>query len=153
MNQFVSSSPKQLLNSWKNFRQELFEEEDDLDVLNRLVEWFSYCPEVKPWRTWDNPEEWESPWEIIHQGLFCKSTRSYLMERTLFYSDEDRWSKNCQLWWVKDLAHSDIYLLLIVNEKWVLNFEHKRINHIDDVIDQIIVYNKFCPMDRNFIEI
>lgn len=132
-------SPDKRLLFWRDFRQSLNQHTDDLEILNLVNSFWQKWATVKITLDWDDPQQWPTAWELIHSGDLCKSSLAYMMHETLFLSDEDRWSLDrLRLMLIKDNDHEDMYMVLLVDNKFLLNYSLDQVINIDD---QLVDYN------------
>lgn len=151
MNIFLES-PEKVIKAWREFRESLQNFENDFNILEKVVDWFATLPESRPYMYWNDPEQWLTPWELIHDGYICRSGKAFLMEQTLYLSDEDYWSDRIELWWINDTEHNDLYLTLVVDNQWVLNYNLGRVEKLSDIADKIVVCDKFKPTENKHIK-
>ena len=125
------------LHLWKKLRDDI----KDHTLTQQLEEIAKFCSQM-PFgsRTLDyySPEDWPTPWEILFHGSFCTSSISLLM----FYTLE---LLNTQLQIELHLVEDDdgIFLLPIVDNQFVLNFELGAVNNYVDIQDDITVLQKY----------
>lgn len=121
------------LRLWKKLRTDI----NDLSLTEKLEEIAKFCSRI-PYgsRTIDyyTPSEWPSPWEILFYGSFCTSSISLLMYYTLILTTHD---VNVELWLVED--QDGMFLLPIIENQFVLNYELGKISKIADIKEYITV--------------
>lgn len=139
------------LESWKNFRvNELANIFDDLTFIKEVIDFWSKCPISRNFLNWDAPETWLDPWELIHFGEFDRSTITLGMAYT-FLLDE-RWeSERIRLNLIDDNG-SDIFLILIIDNFYVLNFNYNKIEYFQK-IKHIKILESFAYFDKKFKKI
>lgn len=125
------------LHLWKKLRDDIV----DLPLQDKLVNISKFCADMPVGsRTLDyyTPLEWPTPWEILCRGSFCTSSVSLLMfyTLTLLHSTTD-----VELMLVQ-YGH-EIHLLPIINDQFVLNFEHGTVNNYSEVMDNFVVLQKY----------
>lgn len=126
------------LRLWKNLRNDL----KSLSFEQQVAEVAKFCSTIPvSSRTLDyyDPENWPTPWEILFYGSFCKSSVSLLMYYTLMISDNSE--HNIELWLVKD--NNGDYLLPVINDHFVLNYEKGMVSKHPEICDYFIVMQKF----------
>lgn len=118
---------------WKKLRTDI----QDLNLTEKLEEIAKFCFKI-PYgsRTIDyyTPSDWPSPWEILFYGSFCTSSISLLMYYTLILTTHD---VNIELWLVED--QDGMFLLPIIENQFVLNYELGKISKIADIKEFITV--------------
>ena len=119
------------LHLWKKLRQDIKGRELK-EQLKMVATFFSEMPYSARTLDYYEPSTWPTPWEIIYNGAFCKSSISLLMFHTLLTSNIDT-----QLILINDGA--DVYLLPLVDKTYVLNYQFNSINEMSDIADEIKV--------------
>lgn len=153
MNPFLRSS-EYLLRDWRSFRQDLTKEQTDQEQLKEVAEYWTKPPLSTFVLDWDHPEKWMTPWETLYYGNFCRSTVAYMMEQTLLLSGCERWTPDrLELWLVKDSTFEEIYILLVVDEKYILNNEHGKVNELTKVMKTCQVMSKYRLNEEGHEEI
>jgi len=130
-------SNEERLHLWKRLR-------DDICILPlslQLAEIAKFCSKM-PFgsRTLDyySPESWPTPWEILFHGSFCTSSISLLMFYTLELLNTDI---KLELYLVED--DDGIFLLPVIDDQFVLNFELGTVNNYQEIQDEITVLQKY----------
>lgn len=125
------------LHLWKQFRNEI----KDLSLNSRLEKIAEFCSTIPDGRrTMDyySPADWPTPWEIIFRGEFCKSSISLIIFYTLALSNG---KEQIELWVVKD--NNGDYLLPVINDQFILNYEIGKVSNYLDISEYFIVMQKF----------
>lgn len=123
---------------WKTLRGNLKE----LPLIEQLAVISQFCSKIPAGvRTVDyyNPANWPTPWEILYYGQFCRSSISLIIFYTLTMLNGKE--QNIELWVVKD--NSGDYLLPVIDNQFILNYEPGKISKHSDVCDYFIVMQKF----------
>jgi len=125
------------LHLWKKLRDDIKE----LSLINQVDEIAKFCSKM-PFgsRTLDyySPEDWPTPWEILFHGSFCTSSISLLMFYTLTLLNTP---PTVELYLVED--DDGIYLLPIINNQFVLNYELGTVNNYSEIQDEFKVLQKY----------
>ena len=125
------------LHLWKKLRDDI----KDAQLDTQLKDIAKFCSKM-PFgsRTLDyySPEDWPTPWEILFHGSFCTSSISLLIFYTLTLLNTP---PTIELYLVED--DDGIYLLPIIDNKFVLNFELGAVNNYVDVQDEFKVLQKY----------
>ena len=122
---------------WKKLRNDFkeFSLEEQLQALAK------FCAEM-PFgaRTLDyyNPIDWPTPWEILFHASFCTSSISLLMFYTLILMQMDA---KVELYLVED--SDGIFLLPIIDNQFVLNYELGKVSKYLDIIDNFTVLQRY----------
>lgn len=142
-------SPEERLVEWRKFRKWLTELslEDQLDT---VASWWSKSPITSRVIDPYTPETWPNVWELVHSGKFCKSGISIGIEQTLLLSNKENESK-IELWLIDDNGQ-DIYLIVVVNQEYVLNYNHNQVDQLKSLKNyKIISKFKFDGKDHKNI--
>lgn len=124
------------LHLWKKLRE-------DISVLpiehqmTMVAKFFADMPFGSRTIDYYTPADWPTPWEILFHGTFCTSSISILM----FYTFELlHTSHQINLYLVKD---NDVYLLPVIDNKFVLNYELGTVNNYSNIQDNFKVLQIF----------
>ena len=88
------------------------------------------------------PSEWPTPWEILYHGSMCTSSISLLMYYTLVMVNAEL---DVELYLVEDADGQ--YLLPVVNDQFVLNYELGKVSMCSDINNLYTVLQVF-PKSR-----
>jgi hypothetical protein len=125
------------LHLWKTLREDI----KDLPVNDQVAHLATFCRSI-PYgtRTIDyySPLEWPDPWEILFHGLFCTSSISVLMYYTLILLPN---KKKVELLLVED--GDGIYLLPIIDDHFVLNYELGQVSKYSEIQNDIKVLQRY----------
>ncbi len=129
------------LRLWKELRGSLAGA--DLPVqLNSIAQFCAKMPFGSRTLDYYTPEDWPTPWEILYHGTFCTSSISLLIFYTItFLSPETK----VDLYLVED--SDDIFLLPIIDDQFVLNYELGVVSKYQDVKDSFKIRQVF-PQGR-----
>jgi hypothetical protein len=143
MNPFLLP-PEERLRNWRDLRKSLTNDLTEKEHLEKISEYWSQCPLqnmiIDPY----NPKTWMTPWELINYGQFCKHTVGYLIEQTLLFTESDYWNdQRVQLVLIKDVAISDIALVVVIDNEFVLNYNYRSIINYKSIENQITILGKY----------
>jgi hypothetical protein len=147
MEQFMCSG-KERLEHWRDFRRSLAEltEWEQVQAVN---DWWNEAPLVNWVIDWDQPDSWPNAWDLVWRGDFCRSTVALLMDQTLANEPSGRWTTDRrELWLIRDTEHHVEHLVLLVDGKYLLNYDAKDIRNIDDVPQNLIIQAKYRASDK-----
>lgn len=130
-------SNEERLHLWKQFRIDTKGLPFD-DQLEKIAEFCSVMPNGRRTLDYYSPAEWPTPWEIIFHGEFCKSSISLLIFYTLTLLNN---REQIELWVVKD--NECDYLLPVIDNRFILNYEPGKVSKHSDVSEYFIVMQKF----------
>jgi hypothetical protein len=106
--------------------------------LKKISEFCATMPVGRRTVDYYSPADWATPWEILFHGEFCKSSISLLIFYTIMLVNKDQ---NIELWLVK--GNDSDYLLPVVDNQYILNYEAGKINNYSDICDYFIVMQKY----------
>lgn len=125
------------LRLWKLLRNDI----QSLPVDQQLAEIAKFCSKM-PYgaRSLDyySTELWPTPWEILFYGSFCTSSISLLMFYTYILLPDHL---SIELLLVED--EDGIYLIPLVDNQYVLNYELGKVNNISDVKDDFKILKTY----------
>jgi hypothetical protein len=135
-----SISNEERLHLWKKLRENI----KNLSIEEQLNEVAKFCATIpRGARSIDyyNPSDWPTPWEIFFYNSFCRNSISLIIFYTLALLNRD----SIELWVVKD--NEGDYLLPVVNNEFILNYELGKVSNHSEICDYFIVMQKF-PRDQ-----
>lgn len=124
------------LRLWKTLREDI--EGVDFDL--QLHSIAKFCAEMPiGHRTVDyyTPDDWPTPWEILFHGTFCPSSVSLLIFHTLCLLPDN--GHTFELYLVED---EDVYLLPVIDNQFVLNYQLGAVNRYSEVCMNFKVLKK-----------
>lgn len=128
------------LSLWKDLRVTI----NNIPLESQLSSIASFCASI-PFgaRTLDyySTENWPTPWEILFHGSFCTSSISLLMFYTLSLLDNP---PPVNLFLVED---ENVYLLPVIADQFVLNFELGQVNNYSEIQNNFKVLKKYNKED------
>lgn len=128
MNDSFLNGRQYLMKSWKSLRSQLTDNLSDLEHLNLIANFWSSAPISKFSLNWDDPQNWPDPWNLLSNMDFDESSISLGMKYTLELSQDNRWNYDrCNLKLIKDDQFHIQKIVLIIDNKWLLNYEYKTV--------------------------
>lgn len=115
----IFSSPEARLQNWKELRQRLAEL-DDQSAMELVADYWSKVPLSAFSYNPETPEEWLTPWEMVHKGDWCPLMLAVAMEMTLRLSGWD--SSRMELVYFRDYDISEEVFVLKIDGKFALNY-------------------------------
>ena len=141
-------SPRERLRHWRDFRKTFNNKQTDEEQLLAVAQYWSEWPEVSHYIDPDYPKGWPTPWEIIVDGTVCPNTIPLMMEQTLLLAD-DRWiPERLELLYVDEKQISTMFMLLVVDAKYVLNYSRNELKYFDNIKKSCIILNKYTPSNH-----
>lgn len=130
----ATMSPTARLKDWRDFRKTLTDALTDKEILDKIAMYWVSVPIVRYYLDLDNPKNWPTPWEVIHNGNFCSISIAYLMLKTLELAPTEKFKNSeIKLLWIKDLQIEDLLMVLVINSKYVLNYYHGEVKNWKDI--------------------
>jgi hypothetical protein len=127
MNPFLLS-PSERLAEWRTFRASL-DHLGDMDQLARVAAWVSQAPTSNYVLDYQDTTSWPGPWELLNGGDFDDTAKAYLMEQTLIMVG---WApERLRLHYVRNTTASMETMVLLVDNKWALNYLHSEVLNFD----------------------
>ena len=124
------------LHLWKKLREDISVLPIE-DQMTMVAKFFADMPFGSRTIDYYTPADWPTPWEILFHGTFCTSSISILM----FYTFELlHTSHQINLYLVED---NDVYLLPVIDNKFVLNYELGTVNNYSNIQDNFKVLQIF----------
>lgn len=136
-------APKERVRHWRDFRLSFTKDETDSEQLIKTVNYWQQFPTLNYLLDVDFPNKWPTTWELIMKGDFCVSSFAYLMEQTLLMSD-DRWTQDrLQLVYIDDRANSTQLMIVVVDNKYVINYSYNEVNNFDFIKETCIIQHRY----------
>ncbi len=143
------SGPKQTSQAWRNFRAQLTEDRSDLDHLQMVSDFWAKAPLVVPYLDWDGPDTWPDPWELVAERKFDASAVSLGMEYTLLLSEDGRWTPDrLQLVLSASADRTRQNLILLVDDRYVLNHYYNVVSDLDDVSKDFVIQQRYAYINK-----
>lgn len=114
--------------AWREFREQA-KDKTLGDVIELVDQWWTFTPWVKKTIDPYKPESWPSPWDMIRRGEFCRSAIALGQAYTLWLCFP---ASNTELWLVNNFSEKDVHLVVVIDEKTVLNYT---LGHVIDIAD------------------
>lgn len=132
-----NTSSDERLCFWKKLRKDI--EGKSLDEqLVKIAQFCSTIPRGSRSIDYYTPDNWPNPWEIFYYNSFCKNSISLVIFYVLSMMYKD--NINIELWVVKD--NEGDYLLPVINNQFILNYESGSVSNYADICDYFIIMKK-----------
>lgn len=122
---------------WKRFRTEIKEFSLE-EQLAQIAKFYSTIPYGARTLDYYSPYDWPTPWEILFYESFCTSSISLLIFYTFVLTPI---AVKIELQLVED--DDGIYLLPVIDDQFVLNYELGKVSKYPDIKDKIKVLNTY----------
>lgn len=125
------------LRLWKKLRDDV--KEDTFEKkLDSIAKFYASMPFGSRSLDYYSPSDWPTPWEILYHGSFCTSSISLLIFYTIILVAPDH---KTDLYLVED--ESGMYLLPVVDDHFVLNYQLGVVSNYLDIKDAFTVKQVF----------
>jgi hypothetical protein len=149
INPFLQGS-KNLLKAWKDIRLQLESNKSDYEHCKLVTDFWSKAPVSARVLDWDMCSSWSDAWQLIHSNEFDDSAISLGMFYTLLLGADERWNADrCVLKLIKDDVHSQQKIILSVDNKWLMNYEYKKIVSVNDAENDFYVQQTYSYDGKN----
>lgn len=128
MKDSFTSGSQHLMQAWKRLRAALSSTLSDHDHLTMVTDFWSHSPISPRMLDWNDPASWPDAWSLIHLSNFDESSVALAMFYTLSLSNDQRWNDGrLSLILIKDSVREIQRLVLMVDQKWILNLDYNTI--------------------------
>jgi hypothetical protein len=149
MNPFLLP-PSERLAEWRKFRKSL-EGMTEIDQLLKVAQWGAMVPLVTYVLDYDDTSEWPTAWELINEGMFCRTAVAYMMEQTLIMLKWD--PARLKLSFVRNSEEQDQMMVLRVDDTWVLNYSLGELFNFDNVVQDCALLVTYQAVDGGHKEL
>jgi hypothetical protein len=132
MSNWNNASAEERIVLWRSFREEIAPLQEQ-EQLNRIAEFFADIPIGSRCLDYYTPSSWPTPWEILHDKMFCPNTISLLIFHTL---NVVLGNGRAAIILIED--DRDRYLVPLLDNKYIFNFELGMISTVHDPRIKII---------------
>lgn len=136
----LAASPEARLRAWRHLRDNL--PADPLQQLEAVANYWGNFSLVKYYIDWDNPASWPSPWQILNDGELCPSGCALMVAHTLLLATP-AWAERIELLLIRN-SELGIYVVVLVDREWLLNYEPGCVLAIDDIELSVIETYRWC---------
>lgn len=139
-------APNQRIVGWREWREQLSNLSDEAVSTEIASEW-GRVPLSKNYLSPDLPEAWPTPWELIHDNIYCELAVALGMFYTAALLPQ---KLNPQLLIYKD-TNGWVNLVSLCSEKYILNWNHGEvlnIKHVSNDMRLVFQYNKSDLSDK-----
>jgi hypothetical protein len=145
---FVANRTR-LVALWKNLRGQLDRELSDLQQLQLVCGFWSHAPISRYVLNWDDPTGWPDPWSLMDRADFDESAVSLAMQYTLLLGADQRWTADrLQLVLATDPQRCLQQIMLVVDSRWLLNWEYLRVADWCEVRPNLHIHQRYSYNKR-----
>jgi hypothetical protein len=136
---------KSVLKEWKNLRQLLSNGTSDLWQMETVMKFWNLAPISAKILDWDSPDSWPDAWQMINDNEYDDCMAALGMFYTMMLADDRRWDGNrLELMLAWDRRCCIQRLVLLVDRRWLMNFEYDRI------IDVSVEHGSECMIQQRY---
>lgn len=135
--------PEIRLQEWRAFRQDVATQ-SLAEQCSEVQLWWNLAPRsnisIDPY----DMESWPGPWDMVYEGDTCKFSAALGMSYTIFCIDKDVPNTIMR---VNDLKNNDMYMVTVIDDTWVLNYNTCEVALWKDVKDSLQVQESWLCSD------
>lgn len=135
--------PEKRLHAWREFRQEIMDL-DLAEICTEIQQWWGLSPQsnisIDPY----DMTTWPDPWEMVYQGDMCKYSTAIGMSYTLHCIND---TVSNSILFVNDITNNDDYMVALIDETWVLNYNTCEITKWETVKDSLKIQDSWACSD------
>ena len=120
----------QIVSQWKSLRKEITGINKN-ERISKTISFWKYAPLVNFVLNYNEYMRWPTPWDIIHDNFYDSISIAYLMSQTLLMSGDDE--SEHEFRYVKINDETDYLMILVINQKYVLNYSYDSVIDISDI--------------------
>lgn len=124
---FMSNKTLDRIKDWRNFRKSIENSSENKQIKENVLYW-SKMPTVNFVLNYNEFNKWPTPWDIVSEGYYDSIAIAYLMMETLILLGWDK--KRFSLNYIKPDESSDFIMVLIIDDKNVLNYSYNEVYNI-----------------------
>jgi hypothetical protein len=120
----------QRLESWQRLRHTV-QSQSALAVAEAVNQWWFQAPWTAYHLHWDDQADWPDPWQLLSDNMYCPVARGLGILYTIAMINHPE---------LQDAVLTDTgsdNLVLIANEKYILNWDQSRVLNIDPGLYQV----------------
>lgn len=133
--------------AWRELRQNAVDMTVD-SLVEAVNTWWTFSPWVRKTIDPFKPETWPTPWDMISRGEFCRSAIALGQAYTLWMTSPHI---NVELLLVNNFNEKDIHLVVVIDQKTVLNYILGQVMSIEECDFEIL--SKITKNDLTHIKI
>ena len=102
---------------------------EEMEQLKSVAKWVAQAPTSTYVLDIYDTASWPGPWELLNTNDFDDTAKAYLMEQTLIMAG---WApERLRLHYVRNQSASMETMVLLVDNKWALNYLHSDVLNFD----------------------
>ena len=148
MNPF-NLNENELTAEWASLRNGLKSKELS-EQLTDTARWWAQCPFTNWTCDPNDPSTWITPWEMFHEGVYCKTAIAIGMFLTLEYGGIS--TERLRLTMTRNKQDGERVLVVIVDDEYVLNYDHAEVTKLEEIEDCLVGLKQIVK-NNNYFEI
>lgn len=132
-----------LLYEWRQQRLSLSENFTE-KALQELLDWWNTLSPHTHGFNFDDTDSWPDVWQYITEGFYTKSGNGLGIFYTLAFAQPE---KEIELWLVHDLLYTDMVLMAVVDNKYVLNRDSNRVEQLKNAQKDLNILKKYSKKE------
>ena len=133
--------------AWREFRSNSVDMAVDT-LIEAVNTWWTFSPWVRKTIDPYKSETWPTPWDMLNRGEFCRSAIALGQAYTLWMTAP---TTNVELWLVNNFSEKDVHLVVVIDEKIMLNYTLGQVMNIEECDFEVL--NKITKKDLSHIKI
>jgi hypothetical protein len=133
--------------AWRELRTKLLDKTHE-ELIEEVDQWWTFTLWVRKTIDPYKPETWPTPWDMINKGEFCRSALALGQAYTLWMCCPQL---NTELWLVNNFSEKDVHLVVVIDEKTVLNYTLGHVLTLEECNFEIL--NKVAKSELAHIKI
>lgn len=144
MNSHLLLTPNEKLREWKDFRDNISKIDNIEQQLIETQHYWDMHPQVFRSIDLDQPQDWLSPWDMVFNDICCPLSKPYLMEQTLILTNLEHFTPEMfRLMYIENKSIPDAFMVLVYDNKYVLNYEHGQLINFDIINDTCVIIQEY----------
>lgn len=132
-----------LLYEWRQQRLALSENFTEKTLQDLLDWWRTLSPHTHGF-DFDDPTSWPDAWQYITEGFYTKSGNGLGIFYTVAFAQPE---KEIELWLVHDLLYTDMVLMAVVDNKYVLNRDSNQVEQLKLAQKDLNILKKYSKQE------
>jgi hypothetical protein len=109
-----------------------------------VCEFWKHTPLGSRILDWDDPASWPDAWTMMHDADFDESSVALGMFYTLLLSEDQQWTADrLTLILIRDNNMQIQRLVLLIDDRWLMNLDHGRIMEKERIMPQLMVQQRY----------
>jgi hypothetical protein len=137
-----SLSEKERILSWRQLRNTI-KSLPIPDACDAVAGWWAQAPLHAHGLDYNDLDSWKDPWAMLEDNYFNRNTLAYMIWQTFELSDANKFSAKLILIHDFDVAVDDIYWTVLVDSKYVLNYNIAKTDLLSNIKKNIAIKRQY----------